>query len=62
MKAVVKRAGGRRDPWPSLRDFRSRGLLARFDCADAADALAWRPVADRALFLEKGFAVHGGRG
>ncbi len=28
MKSVVKKASGRRDPWPSLRDLKSRGLVA----------------------------------
>jgi len=62
MKALVKRATGRRDPWPSLRDLKSRGLAATFDCSDAARDLGWKPVADRAAFLRLGFTDHVGTG
>ncbi len=40
----ARRPGGRSRP-PSQRDFLSRGLMARFDCADAARDLGWQPVA-----------------
>jgi nucleoside-diphosphate-sugar epimerase len=59
MKAVVKRSTGRRDPWPSLRDLKSRGLSAVFDCGDATRDLAWHPVGDRAEFLRRGVQIHG---
>lgn len=58
MKALVKRFAGRRDPPPSLRDLRSRGLCASIDCSDAKFDLGWRPVDDRAAFLALGFQVH----
>jgi len=58
MKALVKRASGRRDPWPSLRDLRSRGLTARFDCTVEARDLGWTSVSDPAEFLRQGFQVH----
>ena len=57
-KWLVKRAIGRPAPLPSYRDLKSRGLMARFDCADAKDDLGWRPVADRAEFMRRGVAVY----
>jgi nucleoside-diphosphate-sugar epimerase len=54
-KWLLKRAGGRRAPPPALRDLRSRGLVARFDCDDAARDLEWQPVADRDTFLRRAF-------
>lgn len=55
MKALIKRATGRRDPLPSLRDLKSRGLAAQFDCSDAKRDLNWEPLCDRAVFLDRGF-------
>lgn len=43
---------------PSLRDFRSRGLRAQFDCSDAKRDLGWQPVVDRDRFIAEGIAVH----
>ena len=57
-KWAVKRAGGRRPPFPSLRDLRSRGMMARFDCGDARRDLGWNPVADPAVFRARAIAVH----
>ena len=57
-KWAIKRAGGRRVPMPSLRDLRSRGMMAQFDCADAARDLDWHPVADPAVFRDRAIAVH----
>jgi predicted dehydrogenase/nucleoside-diphosphate-sugar epimerase len=59
-KWAVKRAGGRRTPWPSLRDLRSRGMAATFDCGDAKRDLGWTPVADPAVFHARAIAVHAG--
>ncbi len=59
-KWAVKRAGGRRPPWPSLRDLRSRGMAARFDCADAKRDLGWMPVADPVVFHAQAIAPHVG--
>lgn len=57
-KWLVKRAGGRDAPFPSRRDILSRGLAARFDCADAKRDLGWQPVADAAVFHDRAIAVH----
>ena len=58
-KALIKRLTGRPGPWPSLRDLKSRGLMATFDCSDAIRDLGWQPERDRAAFLRQGFALHG---
>ena len=58
-KHAVKLATGRRDPPPSLRDLRSRGLVAKFDCSGAGRDLGWRPVSDRAQFVRAGIEVYG---
>jgi predicted dehydrogenase/nucleoside-diphosphate-sugar epimerase len=58
-KALVKRLTGRGGAWPSLRDLKSRGLVATFDCSDAMRDLGWQPERDRAAFLRQGFALHG---
>ena len=57
-KWLVKRAIGRSAPLPSYRDLKSRGLRARFDCADAKRDLGWRPVAERAEFVRRGVDVY----
>jgi len=59
-KAAIKKATGRKDPWPSLRDLKSRGLPAKFDCSGASRDLSWRPVGDRNQFLKSGFPADGG--
>jgi predicted dehydrogenase/nucleoside-diphosphate-sugar epimerase len=58
VKAAVKRASGRRDPLPSLRDLKSRGLVAQFDCSAEAHELGWKPVSDLGEFLRQGLQVH----
>lgn len=40
-------------PLPSLRDMKSRGMNARFDCTDAKRDLDWKPVADRETFIDQ---------
>ena len=57
-KWLIKRLGGRRAPLPSRRDILSRGMLARFDCADAKRDLSWQPVADPAVFRSRAILVH----
>lgn len=57
-KWVLKRLGGRRSPPPSMRDIRSRGLGAVFDCSDAERDLDWHPVRDPAVFHARAIAVH----
>ncbi|MBN2512091.1 MAG: NAD-dependent epimerase/dehydratase family protein [Sedimentisphaerales bacterium] len=45
-------------PFPSIRDLRSRGMVARFDCSDLKADLAWQPVADRDAFVAQGIKVY----
>jgi 2-alkyl-3-oxoalkanoate reductase len=58
-KYLVKRVGGRRPPFPSERDFLSRGMLAKFDCSDAKKDLNWKPVSSRDEFVKKAIHIHG---
>ncbi len=59
VKWGVKRVSGRPGlTLPSLRDLRSRGLRAPFDCADAKRELGWQPTADRSRFIAEGIAVY----
>jgi nucleoside-diphosphate-sugar epimerase/predicted dehydrogenase len=59
VKWAVKRASGRPGlVLPSLRDLRSRGLRASFDCADAKRDLGWQPITDHSRFIAEGIAVH----
>ncbi len=57
-KWLVKRAVGRRAPAPTLRDLRSRGMVARFDTDDAKRDLGWQPAADRPSFVRAAIEVH----
>ena len=57
-KWLIKRAAGRNLPLPPMRDFLSRGLKARFDCADAKRDLAWTPVADPERFRALAIDLH----
>ena len=52
-KWLVKRLIGRSAPFPSLRDTKSRGMNARFDCSDVKADLGWKPVADRETFIDQ---------
>lgn len=60
-KWLVKRIGGRNVSFPSMRDLASRGMPARFDTSDTERALGWKPVTDRATFVDRGIkaAVEG---
>jgi 2-alkyl-3-oxoalkanoate reductase len=58
-KYLVKRVGGRHPPFPSERDFLSRGMLAKFDCSDAKKDLNWKPVSSRDEFVKKAIHIHG---
>jgi nucleoside-diphosphate-sugar epimerase/predicted dehydrogenase len=58
-KYVLKVLSGRQDSPQTLYDLRSRGLRAHFDCRDATEDLGWRPITDRAQFLQAGIDVHG---
>lgn len=57
-KWVVKRATGRDVAMPALRDFLSRGMMARFDISDAKRDLGWAPVADEVRFWARAADVH----
>ena len=57
-KWLIKRIAGRRVALPSRRDFRSRGMAARFDCSDARRDLGWQPEGDAAAFFARAVAVH----
>ena len=59
-KWLVKRAAGRKVGMPPMRDFLSRGLMARFDCTDAKRDLAWTPEANEAGFIARAIDVHRG--
>jgi predicted dehydrogenase/nucleoside-diphosphate-sugar epimerase len=52
----VKRTGRRSAERTTLRDLRSRGLVAAFDTGQEKAELGWRPVADRPTFLAEAFA------
>ena len=54
----LKRATGKAVDMPSRRDLLSRGLRARFDCADAKRDLGWQPVADEAIFATQAVDIH----
>ncbi|WP_207479350.1 NAD-dependent epimerase/dehydratase family protein [Arenibaculum pallidiluteum] len=61
LKWAVKKAAGRKDAaFPNRADLASRGAPARFDTEDIKRDLGWQPVADRARFIERAFAVHAG--
>lgn len=57
-KWIIKRATGRHAPAPSLRDLRSRGLKAEFDCSDTVRDLDWQPTNDRETFIRRAILVH----
>ncbi len=52
-KWSIKALTGRRAPLPSLRDIRSRGLMAKFDCSNTKRDLGWNPVSDRDVFIAR---------
>ncbi len=42
-KWLVKRIGGRREPFPSWRDLKSRAMHPRLSCETAREVLGWQP-------------------
>lgn len=58
-KWLIKRAIGREARFPSYRDLRSRGMVARFDCSNAKRDLDWSPVSERARFIAMAIDVFG---
>jgi nucleoside-diphosphate-sugar epimerase len=57
-KWSIKAMTGRGASLPSLRDFRSRGLMAKFDCSDTKRDLGWNPVCDHDVFIARAIASH----
>lgn len=57
-KWAVKRAAGRRVPFPSYSDLKSRGLVAPFDTSTEKHLLGWTPVSDAAEFRARAFDIH----
>jgi len=53
VKWLVKRLGGRRDPFPSWRDMQSRELYPVLACETARTVLGWKPCDDRAELLDR---------
>lgn len=53
----VKRLGRQSATRTTLRDLRSRGLVARFDTEREKAQLGWQPVAERARFIAEAFAA-----
>ncbi|MBD0427597.1 NAD-dependent epimerase/dehydratase family protein [Aquisalinus flavus] len=58
-KWVVKKAAGRKVGFPSVRDLKSRGLVASFDTSGEKKLLGWQPVSDRQTFIDRAIQVHG---
>ena len=58
-KWIVKRIAGRKVPFPSYADLKSRGMPAEFDCSNEKTMLGWYPENDRERFLQQSFATHG---
>ena len=58
MKWSIKRIGGRKVDFPSMRDLKSRGLTAQFNISHEKEILGWSPVSDRAEFVAKAISVH----
>lgn len=53
-KWIIKAAAQKpENPFPSFRDFKSRGLFSRLDCSEAKKLLAWKPNADREIFFQE---------
>jgi nucleoside-diphosphate-sugar epimerase/predicted dehydrogenase len=57
-KWAIKRVGGKKAPMPSIRDFASRAMFARFDCSDAKKDLNWQPVASREELVARAIGIH----
>ena len=57
-KWLIKRAIGRRSARPTLYDFRSRSLVATFDCGSTKRDLGWCPESNNARFITRGIEVY----
>jgi len=58
-KWLVKKAGGRRDAFPSYRDLKSRALWPALACRTARETLGWQPCDDAREFLRRLFPERG---
>ena len=54
IKALIRKPGNQ---FPSFRDLKTRGLMARIDCHLAEEKLGWRPESDRVRFIDKGIRL-----
>ncbi len=54
-KWLVKRIGGRREPFPSWRDLKSRAMHPRLSCETARQVLGWKPCDGGAEILARLF-------
>lgn len=61
-KWLVKKAGGRRDAFPSYRDLKSRSLWPALSCRTAREVLGWQPCEEPREFLARLFPDGGGDG
>ncbi len=53
-KWLVKKAIGRKDPFPSWADCNGRSFASPFDCSVTEAALDWHPESDRTVLLSRG--------
>jgi hypothetical protein len=53
-KWLVKKAVGRKDPFPRWADCNGRSFASPFDCSVTEAALDWHPESDRSVLLARG--------
>ena len=59
LKYAVKKVAGRPGVMaPSMRDLRSRGMVATIDASAEKEILGWRPCADEETFRNRAIRVH----
>lgn len=61
-KWLLKRFAGMPAARITMRDLKSRGLVAPFDCTDSKTKLGWQPSGDREDFLRRAFVDLGTAG
>lgn len=44
--------------FPSLRDLKSRGMVANFHCQDLKEDIGWQPESNKDIFIEKGIKIY----
>jgi len=57
-KWLIKKISGRKVASPKMRDFLSRGMLAKFDNSIEKERLNWSPVSDNQEFAKRAIDVH----